>query len=80
MVERLTREQMAEKYPDQSIGITNIKYENDDGITIESAEVIYTPEDKTPEELLTLQVSGKEDIMCWYTTGSKVNVGVMTLC
>ncbi len=80
MAERLTRKQMAEKYPDQNIGITNIKYENDDGITIESAEVVYTPEEKTPEELLTLQVSGKEDIMCWYTTGSKINVGVMTLC
>ncbi len=25
MAERLTRKQMAEKYPDQSIGITNIK-------------------------------------------------------
>jgi len=80
MVERLTRKQIAERYPDQSIGITNIKYENDGGITIESAEVVYTLEDKTPEELLTLQVSGKEDIMCWYTTGSRVNVGVMTLC
>ena len=46
MAERLTREQMAEKYPNQSIGITNIKYENNDGVTIESAEVVYTPEDK----------------------------------
>ena len=80
MAERLTREQMAKKYPDQSIGITNIKYENNDGVTIESAEVVYTPEDKTPEELLTLQVSGEEDFMCWYTTGRRVNVGVMTLC
>ena len=35
MAERLTREQMAEKYPNQSIGITNIKYENNDGVTIE---------------------------------------------
>lgn len=60
-------------------GMVN-KYENDDGVTIESAEVVYTPEDKTPEELLTIQISGTEDIMCWYTTGSKVNVGVMTLC
>ena len=80
MAERLTREHLSKKYPDQSIGITNIKYENNDGVTIESAEVVYTPEDKTPEELLTLQVSGEEDIMCWYTTGSRVNVGVMTLC
>lgn len=74
---RLTRQQMAEKYPDKYLGITNIQYENNDGVTIESAEVIYT--DKTEEELLTLQISGTEDIMCWYTTGSKVNIGVMTL-
>lgn len=75
---RLTRQQMAEKYPDRYLGITNIQYENNDGVTIESAEVLYT--DKSDEELLTLQVSGTEDIMCWYTTGSKVNIGVMTLC
>ncbi len=79
MTERLTRRQMAEKFPNQNIGIRNIKYENDDGITIESAEIVYTPKDKSPEELLTLQVSGAEDIMCWYTTGNKINVGVMTL-
>lgn len=78
MAERLTRQQMAEKYPDQYLGITNIQYEDNDGVTMESADVVYT--DKTDEELLTLQVSGTEDIMCWYTTGSKVRVGVMTLC
>ena len=78
MKERLTRQQMAEKYPNQYLGISNIQYENNDGVTIASAEVIYT--DKTEEELLMMQVSGTEDIMCWYTTGSKVNVGVMTLC
>ncbi|MCM1056640.1 MAG: hypothetical protein NC517_03415 [Firmicutes bacterium] len=75
---RLTRQQMAEKYPDRYLGITDIQYENNDGVTIESAEIVYT--DKSEEELLTLQISGTEDIMCWYTTGSKVNVGVMTLC
>ena len=75
---RLTRQQMAEKYPDRYLGIANIQYENNDGVTIESADIIYT--DKSEEELLTLQVSGAEDIMCWYTTGSKVNIGVITLC
>ena len=78
MAERLTRQQMAEKYPNQYLGISNIQYENNDGVTIKSAEVIYT--DKSEEELLVMQISGIEDIMCWYTTGSRVNVGVMTLC
>ena len=33
IVERLTRKQMAEKYPDQYLGIANMQYENNDGIT-----------------------------------------------
>ena len=40
MAERLTREQMAEKYPNQWLGIKNVKYKNDDGITLESADVV----------------------------------------
>lgn len=70
MAERLTRKQMAERYPNQYLGITNIQYENNDGVTLKSADVVYT--DKSDEELLTIQISGTEDIMCWYTTGSKI--------
>lgn len=77
IVERLTRKQMAEKYPDQYLGIANMQYENNDGVTLESADVVYT--NKTDEELLTLQVTGKEDIMCWYTTGNKIRLGIMSL-
>lgn len=77
MANRLTRKQMAEQYPNQYLGIANMHYENNDGVTLESADVIYT--DKSDEELLLMQIAGTEDIMCWYTTGSKVNVGVMTL-
>lgn len=47
---------MAEKYPDQYLGIANMQYENNDGVTLESADVVYT--DKMDEELLTLQVTG----------------------
>lgn len=78
MPEHLTREQMAEKYPDQCIGINNIQYQDNDGVTIESADVIYT--DKTEEELLTMQVTGSEDIMCWYTSGNQINIGVVEIC
>lgn len=48
---RLTRQQMAEKYPDRYLGITDIQYENNDGVTIESAEIIDT--DKSEEEYYT---------------------------
>ncbi len=39
MAERLTRKQMADKYPNQWLGIRNITYK---GREIESAEVVYT--------------------------------------
>ena len=74
MAERLTREQMAEKYPNTYLGITNIKYENDDGVTLESADVVYT--DKTGRELLTMQLAGKEGIIRWYTNYNGLPTGV----
>ena len=52
MAERLTREQMAKKYPNTWLGLNNIKYQNDDGVTLESADVIYTT--KTEDELLEM--------------------------
>lgn len=37
--ERLTWDEMAERYPNQWVGLNDIKYENDDGVNIESAIV-----------------------------------------
>ena len=54
VLERLTREQMAEKYPDQWIEITNIKYMDNDGVTVEAADILYN--DKSNEELMLLQI------------------------
>lgn len=77
-IEHLTREEMAEKYPDQCIGTTNIKLQDNDGVTIVSADVVYT--DKSEAELLTMQVTGSEDIMCWYTMGNQIDIGVIEIC
>lgn len=77
MAERLTREQMAEKYPNTYLGITNIKYENDDGVTLESADVVYT--DKTSKELLMMQITGKEGIVRWYTNDNTYPLSFVTL-
>lgn len=74
MAERLTREQMAEKYPNTYLGINNIKYQNDDGVTLESADVVYT--DKTSNELLKMQISGTNDIIAWYTNDNGLPSGV----
>lgn len=75
MAERLTRVQMTEKYPNQWIGIKNPIYKNNDGITLESAEVVYT--DKTKNELLLMQITGKEGIIGWYTTDNSIQLGLV---
>lgn len=73
MVEHLTYEQMARKYPDQWIGISNIKYLNDDGVSIESADVVFT--DKSKEELFDEQIKDGS-IEAWYTTDIGLDIGM----
>ena len=65
MTEHLTIQQMAEKYPERWLGLGNIKYVNNDGISIESADVIYT--DKSKNELLAEKFS-RGAIEPWYTS------------
>ena len=68
---------MAEKYPDQWLGIKNIKYRNDDGITLESADIVYIG--KTKEELLAMQIAGTDDIIAWYTTENNLQLGLVEI-
>lgn len=74
MAERLTRQQMEKKYPNTWLGINNIKYENDDGVTLESADVVYT--DKNSNELLRMQLNGTNGIIRWYTNDNGLPLGV----
>ena len=74
MIERLKREQMAQKYPYMWLGLGNIKYTNDDGVTLESADIIFT--DKTEDELFEIQVDGTEGIISWYTNDNGLPLGV----
>lgn len=57
MGERLTWEQIQEKYPDQWVGLTNVTYMDNDGISVESAVVKYT--DKTKGELTRMVLRGE---------------------
>lgn len=66
MAERLTRKQMADKYPNQWLGIRNIVY---NGREIETAEVIYTQ--RTASELGLLSLKG-EDVQPLFTTPDMV--------
>lgn len=71
---RLTREQMAIQYPDQWLGLKNPVYLNNDGITLLSAEIVYT--DKSCDELLEMQIDGRDGITGWYTTDNSLQLGM----
>ena len=73
-IEHLTREQMAEKYPNTWLGITNIKYVDDDGVTLESADIVFT--DMPRKELMLMQVRGTE-ITAWYTNDNGLPLGLV---
>lgn len=57
MAERLTWQQIQEKYPDQWVGLIDVKYLENDGISVESAVVKYT--DKTKGELTRMVLKGE---------------------
>ena len=71
---RLTCEEMATKYPNQWLGLKNPVYMNNDGVTLLSAEIVYT--DKTCDELLEMQIDDKDGIIGWYTTDSSLQLGM----
>ncbi len=77
MAARLTREQMTKKYPNTWLGINNIKYKNNDGVTVESTDTVYT--DKTEDELLEMQIDGIDGIIGWYTNDDTYPLGFATL-
>ncbi|MCM1046279.1 MAG: hypothetical protein NC417_12290 [Candidatus Gastranaerophilales bacterium] len=57
MVKRLTWEQIQEQYPDQWVGLSDVQYMDNDGISVESAVVKYA--DKTKSELTRLVLKGE---------------------
>lgn len=68
MSDRMTWKEIKEKYPDQWLGLIDVKYIDNDGISIESAIVKYT--DKTKSELTILALKG--EIVSRYTTPDNV--------
>lgn len=67
-MDRLTWREIQHRYPDQWIGLTNVKYIDDDGVSIESAVVRYT--DRTKSELTRRMLKG--EIVSRYTTPDNV--------
>ena len=62
MAERMTWQEIREKYPDQWVGLSEVER---DGGSIASAVVKYT--DKTADELYEMQLSG-QGVYTEYTT------------
>ncbi len=56
-MERLTWEQIQEQYPDQWVGLSDVQYMDNDGVSVESAVVKYA--DKTKSELTRLVLKGE---------------------
>ena len=55
--ERMTWEQIQKKYPGQWVGLTGVRYLNNDGVSVESAIVKYV--DKKKSELTRLVLKGE---------------------
>lgn len=74
MAERMTWEEIQEKYPDQWVGLIDVEYELNNQASIKSAVVKYT--DKTKGELTRLMLDG--EIISRYTTSDNIfQLGVM---
>lgn len=74
MSKRMTWEEIQEKYPDQWVGLKNVKYENDDGVTIESAVVEYI--DKSKNDLVRMSIR-KETVARHTTPDDRLQIGVL---
>lgn len=74
--ERLTWKEIQEKYPDQWVGLVEVKFCEDNKATIESAVVKYT--NKSKDELLFEQISTNGEMLSRYTTPDNVfQLGVL---
>ena len=68
MAERLTWQEIQTQYPDQWVGLVEVKYLNDDGVSLETADVKYT--DLSQGELTKRLLDG--EIISRYTTPDNV--------
>ena len=68
---------MAEKYPNQWLGIKNPEYFRNDGVSLESGAVVYVGE--TKKQLLKRQIINGERIVHWLTSDGDASGGLYTI-
>ena len=73
---RMTWEEIKGKYPNQWVGLVNVEYVEDDGVTIESAVVKYS--DKTGDELFLTAMKNGEALNIRHTNvNSQLQLGMV---
>ena len=70
MEERMTWEEIQEKYPDQWVGLIDVEYEPNNDATIKNAVVKYA--DKSKYELTMMQIQTNGEILGRYTTPDNI--------
>ena len=70
MEERMTWEEIQEKYPDQWVGLIDVEYEPNNDATIKTAVVKYA--DKSKDELTMMQIQTNGEILGRYTTPDNI--------
>ena len=74
--QRLTWGEIKDKYPDQWVGLTDVAYVNDDGISIESAIVKYA---NMPKGELTRRMLEGEIESVYTTPDNKFQLGMVSV-
>lgn len=69
----LSVDEIANRYPDQWVGLTNIVYD-EDGVTIMAASVTYIG---IPRDELFHRQLENGDVVAWYTTEDDFAMGIV---
>ena len=68
-LERLSLDEILEKYPDQWVGLTDMEWEPDNSATVKTAVVKYINTDK--DSLLEMQIDTNGAVYSYHTGRSK---------
>lgn len=74
-MERLTWKEIQKKYPNRWVGLINVEYEDNDGVSVKSALVKFI--EKTPEELGFLALDKEIEMPIYTTPDNKFQIGAL---
>ncbi len=81
MKERLTWQEICQKYPNQQVGLADVEWLNNDGVTVKSAVVDLTEDNHSRRDIISLCAMSKGRLYSQNTTPeSSTNTGVCIAC